>query len=144
MCGEVRNVGNHSQHAPCPRPGAPQANGPVCLAHGGAWIPAQSTQSPLSEDALCVERSRRGLLADPGPLPSVWQREAFDASGFFLFSFFFSCFLGLHPWAYGVFQAKGHIGAASRWPTPQSQQLRIQASSATCTPAHSNTRSLTH
>ena len=45
--------------------------------------------------------------------------------------------------AYGGSQARGQIGAAAAWPTPQPQQHGIQAASATYTTVHSEVRSLT-
>ena len=62
---------------------------------------------------------------------------------FFLFVFVFLLFRAA-PEAYGSSQAKGQIGATSCWPTPQPQQLWIQAKSVTYTTAHSNTGTLTH
>ena len=38
---------------------------------------------------------------------------------------------------YGGSQARGRIGAVEAWPMPEPQQLRIQATSATYTTAHS-------
>ena len=48
------------------------------------------------------------------------------------------------PTTYGDLQARGPFGATGCRPTPQLQQCRIQASSATYTTAHGSTRSLTH
>ena len=62
------------------------------------------------------------------------------------FLFFFFCLFAISwaaPAAYGGSQARGLIGA-SCWPTPQPQQLQIQASSAAYTTAHSNAGSSTH
>ena len=42
------------------------------------------------------------------------------------------------------FPGQGSNGSCSRWPTPQPQQRRIWAASATYTTTHSNAGSLTH
>ena len=53
--------------------------------------------------------------------------------------------LGPEPAAYGNSQARDRIGAtAAGLHTPEPQQLRIQAVSATYTTVHSNTGSPTH
>ena len=58
--------------------------------------------------------------------------------------FFFSClFLGSHMWHMEV-PRRGVEMELSRQSTPQVQQHQSQASAATCTIAHGNTRSLTH
>ena len=48
----------------------------------------------------------------------------------------------MHPWHMEVSRL-GSKWSYSRWPTPQLQQLQIQAASATYTTAHSNARYLT-
>ena len=53
-------------------------------------------------------------------------------------------FLMAAPTTYGSFQTRGGIGAVAARSTPQSQQRGIQASPATYTTTHNNTRSLTH
>ena len=60
----------------------------------------------------------------------------------FLFLFFFLLF-GTPPLHREV-PRLGSIHSYSCWPTPQPQQCRIPAASATYTIAHGNTRSLTH
>ena len=59
---------------------------------------------------------------------------------FFFWSFFF---LGPHLWHMEV-PRLGVEAELSCQPTPQPQPFQIQATSATYTTAHSNTRSLTH
>ena len=59
-------------------------------------------------------------------------------------SFLFYFFLVPYPMAYGGSQARGRIGATAASLTPQPQQHRIWAVSATYTRVHSNTGSLTH
>ena len=62
---------------------------------------------------------------------------------FFFFFFFFFCFLGPHPQHMEV--PRLGVKQELHWgPTPQLQQCRILATSATYTTAHSNTRSLNH
>ena len=53
-------------------------------------------------------------------------------------------FLGPHPWHMEVPRLGSNWSHSPCRPTPQPQQHRIWAMSATCTIAHSNTRSLTH
>ena len=63
----------------------------------------------------------------------------------FFFVFFFLVFLGPHPQHMEVPRlVPSSNRSCSHWPTPQPQQLRIQATSATYTTAHGNPRSLTH
>ena len=57
--------------------------------------------------------------------------------------FFFFCFLGPHPW-YKMFPGWGSNQSCNCWPTPQPQQHRIWATSATYTTAHGNAGSSTH
>ena len=55
------------------------------------------------------------------------------------------CLFRAAPTAHGGSRARGRIGAtAANWPTPQPQQRRIRAVTATYTTAHGNTGSLTH
>ena len=55
-----------------------------------------------------------------------------------------NCFLRAEDTAYGRSQARGRIRSYSRQPTPQPQQLKIQAESANYTTTHGNARSLIH
>jgi len=57
--------------------------------------------------------------------------------------FFSFCFLGLHLWHMEV-PRLGSNWSSSFQPTPQPQQCKIRAISATYTTAHSNVGSLTH
>ena len=62
-------------------------------------------------------------------------------------SFFFFClfvFLGPHLQHMEVPRLRGSNWSCSCWPMPEPQQRGIRAASATYTPAHSNTGSLTH
>ena len=67
--------------------------------------------------------------------------SAFLSFSFFLSFFFFFNFLGLYLWHLEV-PRQGSDQSCSCWPTPQPQQLGIQAE--TYTAAHSNSRSLAH
>ena len=60
-----------------------------------------------------------------------------------LFFNFYYCFLGLHPWQMGVLRLGSNPSLSCR-PTPQPQQLGIQAAPATYITAHSNAGSLTY
>ena len=61
----------------------------------------------------------------------------------FLF-FVFLLFLWAASVAHGGSQARGSNRSCSRWPTPEPQQRRIRAASATYTTAHGKAGSLTH
>ena len=61
--------------------------------------------------------------------------ECIDSTFFFFFIVFF--LFRSAPKAYGGSQAKGSNWSCSLWPTPQPQQLGIQASSATYITVHS-------
>ena len=61
----------------------------------------------------------------------------------YLFIYLFLLFRAA-PTAHGVSQGRGSNQSCSCWPTPQPQQCRIPAASATYTIAQSNARSLTH
>ena len=58
--------------------------------------------------------------------------------------FFFFVFSRATLVAYGDSQARGPVGAVATGPTPEPQQRRIQAASATHTTAHGNAGFLTH
>ena len=66
-----------------------------------------------------------------------------DNSLTFFFFFFFGLFRAT-TMAYGGSQVRSVIGAVTPRPTPEPQQCRIWAMSATHTTVHSNARSLTH
>ena len=72
------------------------------------------------------------LLPPPSPLADMVA---------YLFSFFLSIFLGLHPQHMDVPRPGSNQSYCCR---PQPQQCRIQVTSLTCTTAHGNTRSLAH
>ena len=67
----------------------------------------------------------------------------FSAIWFFCQKKIFFCLLRAAPVAYGSSQARGWTLSCSCQPTPQPQQLKIQAASVTYTTAHGNARSLT-
>ena len=73
----------------------------------------------------------------------LWKHfKIFPCFSFFFFVFFSFSRAALK--AHGGSQVRGLDRSCSRWPTPQSQQRQIQASSSTYTTAHGNTGSLTH
>ena len=59
-------------------------------------------------------------------------------------TFFNFCFFRAAPVAYAGSQARGSNPSCNLQPMPKPQQCQIQATSATYTTAHGNTRSLTH
>ena len=80
------------------------------------------------------------------PSSNMWRRQNDVPLPVWFFFFFFLLFLlsrGATA-AYGSSQARGSNQSYSCRPTPQQQQPRIQATSATYTTAHGNARSLTH
>ena len=83
------------------------------------------------------------LLIFHSPFPWFPGAEYIVGTGNILF-FFFLFFLRAEPEAYGSSQARQLNQSYSCWPTPQPQQLRIQALSATYTAGHSSAGFLTH
>ena len=93
------------------------------------WLQVKQKQKHLSLVIL--------IVAVPGDLSYLMK-------WLFFFFFFFFCLFRATPTAYGNFQARGQIGTVATDLTPQPEQHQIQATSATYTTAHSNTKSLTH
>ena len=109
------------------------------------WTPGgQSTQSQLVTE-IFKSRPFRFLWGSPvnGRVKSEIWGTAWDAH-FFSFLFFFFLSFYSHTFSIWKFPGQGSNHSCSCWPTPQPQQCRIQAVSATYTTAHGNTRSLTH
>ena len=74
-------------------------------------------------------------------LSSYDKEQGKDVCSQHLFFFFFLCFLGPHLWHMEIPRL---IRAVAAKPTPEPQQCRIRATSATYTTAYGNARSLTH
>ena len=77
-------------------------------------------------------------------LKSLLSYHVFFSFFNFLFIFLSFCLFQGHTHSMWKFQGQGSNQSCSRWPTPQTQQCRIQTTSSTYTIAHSNAGSLTH
>ena len=105
------------------------------LNKSGSWHNQNTTL--LNSPVLLQDYSKEGSSLVPD------RTMPLEITLLFFFFFFCSLFRAV-PTAYGGSQARGLIGAVSCWPISEAQQHQIWAMSATYTPAHGNSRSLTH
>ena len=104
----------------------------------------------ISEAALALNQALKDRLVAFKHSEVRWKvilgrrKKNFYRLHTFVLFFCLFAFSRATPMAYGGSQARGLIGAVAHRPTPEPQQCRIRAPSATCTTAHSNAGSLTH
>ena len=114
---------------------------------GISWLP-DSLAPNLGGIRLKGNPENPPLFCSWSPKVPSWSVFFFPCFRVFLYSFYLFIYLFIYfraaPEAYGVSWSRGRIGSCSCWPTPLSQQRKIQAASATYTTAQGNARSSTH